>query len=569
MGIVALMALAAGLSAPAAAQRTLEIPRFDSRIIVDPDGSIDVTETIQVQFNGKWNGIYRKVPVKYRTPQGFNWTIRISLVSATDAEGQPLRTETSRQGHYLRYQIWVPGAEDARRTVVLRYRAENALRFFENHDELYWNVTGDEWDVALGMVSAEVVLPEGVTGLRATAFNGVLGATLTEAQVTPAANTVSVRMNRPLEFREGVTAVVGWDKGFVAAPTALDRATGFLLSNWPLAIPIVVLVGMLALWRSRGRDPERRPIAVQYEPPAGFSPAEAGTLTDEKVDMRDITATLVDLAVRGLLRIEQKEESALFGLIKTDDFAFHRLRPVSEWSSLPLHEQRLLEGIFKDGKSTVELSDLQNEFHTELGGIREAVLDRLMSKKVFRVRPDKTRIAWTVGGIAIGFLVIMGGSISAAYFSLTPIPAIIAGVLTAIIVITIGRLMPARTVSGTRALEQVLGFEEFLERVEKERYEAVKRTPELFERFLPYAMAFGVEQKWARAFEDLEMQPPTWYAGVHPTAFNAGSFSRSLSAMSTQAATTMASAPRTSSGSGFSGGGFSGGGGGGGGGGGF
>src|SRR5690606_17403981 len=217
----------------------------------------------------------------------------------------------------------------------------------------------------------------------------------------------------------------------------------------------------------------------------------------------------------------------------------------------------------------VELSDLQNEFHTELGGIREAVLDRLMSKKVFRVRPDKTRIAWTVGGIAIGFLVIMGGSISAAYFSLTPIPAIIAGVLTAIIVITIGRLMPARTVSGTRALEQVLGFEEFLERVEKERYEAVKRTPELFERFLPYAMAFGVEQKWARAFADLEMQPPTWYAGVHPTAFNAGSFSRSLSAMSTQAATTMTSAPRTSSGSGFSGGGFSGGGGGRGGGGGF
>jgi uncharacterized membrane protein len=560
--------LLAAAAAPARAQRSLEIPRFDSRVVVDPDGSIVVSETITARFHGKWNGIYRKVPVKYRTPQGFNWTIRISLLGATDLEGNALRTETSREGHYLRFQIWVPGAEDAERTIVLSYRATNALRFFENHDELYWNLTGDEWDVPLGLVSAEVHLPAGVTGVRATAFNGVLGAALTEAQVDASGPVVTIRMPRSLEFREGVTAVVGWDKGFVAEPTAVDRAAGFLLSNWPLIIPILAFLGMFGLWRSRGRDPERRPVAVRYEPPVDYTPAEAGSLTDEKVDMRDVTATLVDLAVRGYLRIEQTEESALFGLVKSEEYVFHRLRPETEWASLPLHEQRLLRGVFKKGDATVKLSDLKEEFYTELSGIRDAVLDRLMSKRVFRVRPDRTRNAWTVGGVAIGILVIAAGSMSAAYFSLTPLPAIIAGVLTAIVVIVFGRLMPARTVAGTRALEQVLGFEEFLERVEGERFRDVTLTPEMFERFLPWAMAFGVEQKWARAFDDVRMQPPTWYAGVHPSAFNASSFSRSLSSMSSQAATSMSSAPRTSSGSGFSGG-SSGGGGGGGGGGGF
>ena len=532
------------------------------------DGSIEVREAIEAQFTGQWNGIYRKVPVKYRTPQGFNWSIRLSLISATDGDGNALRTETSREGHYIKYKIWVPGAQDASRTVVLTYRAENGLRFFENHDELYWNVTGDEWDVPLGIVTAEILLPDGATGLRATAFNGVQGATLREAEVSTSASGVRIAMPRALEFREGVTAVVGWDKGLVAEPTATQRAAGFLGSNWPLALPLPVLVGMLALWRRSGRDPRRRPITVQYEPPEGMTPAEAGTLTDEKVDMRDITATLVDLAVRGFIRIEETEEKALFGLVKSDDFRFHLLRPLSEWGALALHEQRVLAGLFKGGEESVALSDLKDEFYTELDGIRAGIMQRLMGKGMFRVRPDSTRTGWTVAGLVLGFLIAMLGGMVSAALSLTPVPFIVAGLLVALIVVVIGRLMPARTESGTRALEQVLGFGEFLERVDRERYQMVARTPEVFERFLPYAMAFGVEKQWAKAFKDIYVQPPTWYSGVHPGGFNASSFSRSLSDMSTQAASTMSSSPRTSSGSGFSGG-SSGGGGGGGGGGGF
>ena len=560
------------LTAPQAlaAQRSLEIRRFDALIAVEADASIDVTETIEARFNGKWNGIYRKVPVKYRTPQGFNWSIRLELVSATDDQGNALRTETSRESHYVQYKIWIPGAEDATRTIALRYRARNALRFFDEHDELYWNVTGDEWDVSLGMVTAAITLPEGATGVRATAFNGVQGATLREAELTESASGIAIRMPRPLEFREGVTAVVGWDKGFVREPTRLDRAGGFLASNWPLGIPFAVLATMLAIWRRRGRDPRRRPVAVQYEPPADLTPAEAGTLTDERVDMRDITATVVDLAVRGFLKIEEVEKKELFGLVTSEDFRFHRLRPESEWSGLAPHERRILKGIFEDADDdgAVMLSDLRNEFYKELDGIRSGVMDRLMTKGMFRVRPDQTRTAWVVGGMIFGVLLAFGGSMVAAAFSLTPVPFLIAGALSAVIVMVIGWQMPARTEAGTRMLEQTLGFGEFLERVDRDRYENVKRTPEMFERFLPYAMAFGVEAKWAKAFRDIYVQPPGWYAGTHAGLFNATTFSRSLSSMSTQTAGAMSSSPRSSSGSGFSGG-SSGGGGGGGGGGGF
>ena len=565
-----ILALAIALAAarPAAAQRSLEIPGFHARVAVDPDGSIDVTETIRVRFNGKWNGIYRKVPVEYRTSRGFNWSIRVSLLSSTDDGGRELRTETAREGHFITYRIWVPGAEDADRTVVLRYRAQNALRFFDEHDELYWNVTGDEWDVALGLVSAEIVLPPGASGLRATAFNGPQGAALRDAAVDTAGSIVRIRMPRPLEFREGVTAVVGWNKGAVREPTGADRAAGFLASNWPLAIPIPILVAMLALWTRRGRDPRRRPIAVRYEPPADFTPAEAGTIVDEKVDMRDITATVIDLAVRGFLRIEEKEESSLFGLVRSEEFVFHRLRPASDWSGLAAHERRVLAGIFSGSDDEVALSDLKNEFYKKLDAIRKGVMERLMSKGVFRVRPDSTRSAWTSGGLLLGVLIAGVGARLSGSFSLTPLPFVIAGLLSALVVVGFGRLMPARTEAGTRRLEEVLGFEEFLERVDRERYENVERTPEMFERFLPYAMAFGVEAKWARAFKDIYVEPPTWYSGTNPGGFNAGSFSHSLSSMSTQTAGAMSSSPRSSSGSGFSGG-SSGGGGGGGGGGGF
>ena len=301
MALAALLLLLCILAPPAAAQRSLAIERFDAAIAVNRDGSVDVTETITAKFTGSWNGIYRTVPVEYHTPQGFNWTLRLELLGATGSDGQALEVDRERERHYVKYKIWVPGAEDATRAVVLRYRAKNGLRFFEDHDELYWNVTGDEWDVPIEVASARIELPAGATGVRAIAFNGAYGSTAQDADVVIDGTAVRVTMPKPLGFHEGLTAVVGWDKGLVAEPTDTDRALGFLASNWPLGIPVLVLLGMVGLWRRVGRDPSRLPVAVQYEVPGSLTPAEAGTLMDESADMRDITATVVDLAVRGSL----------------------------------------------------------------------------------------------------------------------------------------------------------------------------------------------------------------------------------------------------------------------------
>jgi uncharacterized membrane protein len=194
----------------------------------------------------------------------------------------------------------------------------------------------------------------------------------------------------------------------------------------------------------------------------------------------------------------------------------------------------------------------------------------LLGHGFYRARPDRVRAGWMVGGVALGLAIGFGGSALGAALLLTPVPFIVAGALVAVILLGFGAVMPARTEVGARALEQVLGFEEFLRRVESEQYKQVAiGHPEWFDRYLPFAMAFGVEKKWARAFEGIYTQSPTWYAGPSVTHFSASRFSSSLANLSTAASSTMASSPRSSSGSGFGGGGSSGGGGGGGGGGGF
>lgn len=568
-GIGLLIAALAVLTTPAAAQRAIIITDFGARIVVNKDASVDVTETITARFNGQWNGIYRTVPVQYHTLQGLNWSIRLSDISATTPDGEALRVEHQREGHYEKVKIWVPGAQDASRTIALHYKAANALRYFDDHDELYWNITGDEWDVAIGAVSAEIVLPDAVEGVRATSYNGVFGSRSQDATVTVDGHVVRVSMPKTLGFHEGVTAVVGWNPGVVTRPTATEKARNFLADNLPLLIPLPIFFGMAFLWWKRGRDPSKRPITVQYEPPTDVTPAEAGVMIDERVDPRDVTATLVDLAVKGHIRIEETEEAHLFGLFSSTEYVFHKLRP-AEPAPLQRHELLMLDGLFENvGVDRVELSELQNKFYRNLAGIRQAITRRLVEKGRFTADPAAVRSRWRTGAIVLTFLIIALGGTVGAKLGFTPLPFFIAALLSGLIVGIFGHLMPARTEQGTRSLEQVLGFQEFLARVDKEHYARVVKTPEMFEKFLPYAMAFGVERNWARAFRGILREPPRWYSGGRFSTFDANVFTSRMSALSSSAGNTMSSSPRSSGGSGFGGGGSSGGGGGGGGGGGF
>ena len=562
--------LVVALAALPAAARELVIQNFDVQIVVQPDATIEVTEIILARFTGAWNGIYRTIPVHYVTQQGFNYTLFLDPLGVTDDNGSPLKHEITNQGNYRKFKIWVPGAHDTTRTVILRYRVLNGLGFFEDHDELYWNITGNEWEVPIEHATARIELPAGASGIRTLVFTGGYGSREHDADVETQGNVIQVRMRRALAFHEGLTGVVGWDKGIVHEPGTVAKAMLFLRSNWLFGLPIVVFFLMFWLWFTRGRDPRRRPISVQYEPPAGLSPGEAGTLVDNEAAMRDITATVVDLAVHGYLVIEQKDNSELLGLIHHREYVFHMQKPPAEWNNVKPHELEILNALFEDGsRDSVKLSELQNHFYTHLPTIRDRIFDALMADHYYLHRPDKVRRAYVSGGFVIGFGMVWAGAFLSGVLHTSALTVILAGILTGAIICCFGWFMPARTIEGERTLEGVLGFEDFLGRVEEDRFERVVKTPEMFEKFLPFAMALGVEKKWVHAFADIYRQPPNWYRGPYGTNFQPVYFVNDLDVMSNQAGTAFASSPRSAGGSGFGGGGFSGGGGGGGGGGGF
>ncbi len=527
----------------------------------------------------------------------------MDLTGITDGSGEPLRYEASSQGQWTRrFQVWIPGAEDATRTLVIRYVVHNAIRFFREGsdpgplDELYWNATGNEWEIPIEEARVRIVLPEGVAPTQSAGYTGVSGSTEQAVRIITRGDTVSFTATRSLAPGEGLTVAVGWPPGAVAGPSPISGITREAGRLGPLALPFLAFFLALGKWRQKGRDPKARAITVQYEPPERLSPAEVGTLVDHKAEMHDITATLVDLAVRGFVHIQQVEKKRL-GIFSHTEYVFHLKKPEEAWSGLATHEERYLTALFKhaapegsgglkrrcsapprtrrttgDGAgggptyATVELSDLKNKFYKDLKDIRTALYEELVGKGHYDRDPETVKGAWVAGGIVLLLAGVVGGlwiKDSGALPFLDPLTLGVGFGLSGLVFFAFAQVMPARTEKGARAREWALGFKEFLERVEEPRYKRMITSPEMFERFLSYAMAFKVESKWAKAFEDMYAEPPRWYSGPHGGTFHASSFTHDLTAMSTAASSTMSSSPSGSGGGGSSGGGSGGGGGGG------
>ncbi len=572
LGLLAIcLAVFLAVSPAFAAVRQLVIQHFDDEVVVSEDGTMDVIETIEARFSGEnWHGLYRMIPTEYTNDAGLNYSLLIDHITVTDSDGHSLKYEQSREGRYTKFKIYISNADDSTHTVMLHYRVLDAIRFFEDHDELYWSVTGNDWEVPIEFASAHLGLPAGVTGLHAVAYTGATGSRAQDAVVEVHDNFVDIHTTRPLSFHQGLTAVVGFDKNFVHELSGAAKFMQFLRSNTPLLIPIGVFFVMFWLWWTRGRGPEHQAIAVQYEPPDKLTPGECGTLVDNEAAMRDITATLVDLAVKGYLTIEQRDESHLLGLSHSKEYIFHLKKSPAEWASARAHEQQMLAALFGNGAITdVKLSDLQNHFYTQVPGIRDSIFEALMTDNYYLHRPDTVRQGYIGAGLAIGFLTVAGNVFLARATGIASATWVIAGIATGLVICGFGYFMSARTVTGQRALEKVLGFEDFLGRTQKDQIDRLQTTPELFEKYLPYAMALHVEKKWVQVFSGITMQPPSWYQGSYGSGFMPYLLVNDLNMMSTQAGTTMASSPRSSGGSGFGGGGMSGGGFGGGGGGGF
>jgi hypothetical protein len=297
------LALLTALAAPASAQgRSFAIDRFAVTLEVTADGILNVREAITFDFKGSHQGIFRTIPVRYER-RGFEFALRIDRVHAFDERVTPLRTEVSRLGRAIHVKVSVPGAVNTTRTIILTYRARRALMEVDGHDELYWNVTGSEWDVPIRQAEAVVSSPASVPldQIQAIAYTGpaaTAGADYTEDR---ADTYLTFRTTRPLRAREGLTVAVGWPPGAIRGPSAARRALWWLGDNWPFALPLLTIAGALIVWQVHERHPGgARTIKPEYAPPEGLGPAAGGALVTERAEPRDVVATLVDLAVRGL-----------------------------------------------------------------------------------------------------------------------------------------------------------------------------------------------------------------------------------------------------------------------------
>lgn len=587
---VPLLALAGG----ARAQDTgWTITDFHADYVVHPDGSLGVIERIVVDFDGlERHGIYRTIPVVYKRQVSTDapmsaGRVRFSLDvrAVTDGSGSPLPYEVS---GFQNKEIRIGDPDrtvSGRQTYVIDYALSGGLGFFEEFDELYWQVTGTHWPVPIAHASATVILPPESAVAFADSFpwqarcyaggpESTSDAGCTAEVVAP--GTYRFETTAPLASGEGLTLAAGWPKGVVPPPPITQRAQVGLLTWGPFGIPFAFLAGLFLWWRRRGKEPPIGSVAPQWRPSDELRPGTAGALADQRADMDDVIATILDLAVRGFVRIVEVPPEIPFGVDpdtlagkilggvtgRKQDWELVRLKPAEE-SALREFERLTLDGFF-EGATTRRLSDLKNDFYKRLPGIKDALYRELVARKLFARSPSKTRTIWmvlgalvTVAGVALGILALAFG-----YWVVLP-----AMIVSGALVFLFGWHMPAMTATGARVRREVEGLEEYIRRAEKQEIEfrdAPERTPELFSTLLPYAVALDVSDLWVRQFDGLLTEPPTWYAGSM-NGFSAGGFHQSLASFQSAAATTLQSAPGGSSGSG--GGGSVGGGGGGGGGG--
>jgi uncharacterized membrane protein len=564
--VLAVLLLA--LSSLAGWTRSYHISRFNSTIHVEEDGSARIEEQITFVFSGEYHGIYRDIPVDYPGPSGSNYTLFIKVLSVTDESGDKLKVEKKNSGGFLHLKIYVPGATDATRSVNIEYFVANGTRFFEDHDEFYWNVTGNDWPVPIEQASATIYFPAETSGkLRAQAFEGIYGSAQ-HASASVTGPSASVETSGALPMRGGLTADVYIEKGVLHQPGTLARLFRFVRSNPVLTLPLWAFAVMFPMWWLKGRDPDPGiSVAPMYEPPEKMGPAEVGTLIDGSVDPRDITSVLVDMAVRGYVKIVETQHKGF--LSSTKDYEFHLVKNRDQWNDLTDYERAMLDNVFSGGQVTL-LSSLRNNFYTALPMIKSEIMSALKSKGMYTVDPDSANGYWGMGLLLVALPYAAFQVLGMADF-LNSVPiAIVSGLVALAIIIIIGMQLTATSLKGARTQVQIKGFQEFMNRVDADRLK--RMPPDTFEKFLPYAMALGVEHQWAKAFEGIVQNPPSWYQSYGGQPFTTFYFINSLGSMTQTASSTFVSAPRASSsgsgwsggggGGGFSGGGFGGGGGG-------
>lgn len=629
-----------------AQEKSLVWERFDVDIVVNKDGSLDVQEHQTIRFTqGSFTSGYRDIPVT-----NFDYLDQWAI---TDDQGNTyVRRDGSREPYTFSVEesgrqyviLWYfPETRNTSATYTLRYRVHNGLRFYEGGDQVWWKaIYGDRaFPVLAGRV--RVVVPDGAQISEWAAYVNEMDArNYATASVVEGNQAVIFDLTRRLDSGQEFEVRVQFTHGVVdgVAPAWQQRADEQAMQReaelayrqrWgPIAslgfgaLGILLALGgpagLYALWYRLGRDKPVEMVADYLpEPPDELPPGAAGVLLDETVDMQDIVATLVDLAQRKVISITEEKQEGFLRM--GHDFIYRKER---DDAPLQPYEQSLLNAFF-GARDEVRLSDLKNKFYTHVPVIKQAMYDAVVKAGLFPRNPETVRTLYMVLGVLglVGAVIVAIG-MGAAFADLTPagvLPGVGLGV-TAIGLMVLSRVMPRKTDQGAEVAARWEAFKRYLQNID--RYTDLEQQKAIWDRWLPYAIAFGIDRSYIRKFEAVDAPAPGWYipspdlygpyrrryygrpwvAGMPPggeggSSSGSGegggglggglgdmsrgmggslaSMSAGLGAMLNSASTTFTSRPAETSsrggwsggGGGFSGGGFSGGGGGGGGGGGF
>jgi len=542
------------------------IRSFDSSMQVSKDGLIDITETINMDFESAYrHGIYRMIPVRYKRYNN-TYTTPLRVLSVT-CDGEPAKYDVSDQDNDINIKIGDPQSTiSGAHKYSIHYTVRRAINFLDkNEPEIYWNVTGNEWPFTIESMQTHVALPSGVdySSLRTATFVGTTGSQTPGEPAEVTSGAVTFKADN-LEPGSGFTFAIKLPEGSIAKPSVMGDLIWLLCDWWPAFVfPGLTFALMYSFWWYSGRDPASSKIAgIEWSPPKDFSPAEVGTLVDEHCDMSDIVSTIIDLAARGYLKIKELEPTSV--LFSSKDYRFTKLR---EGNDLKQHEQLVFNGLFAEQGigATATLADLKYKFSAHLPAIRDAVYSSLTTQRYFTENPDRIRKLYYAICAILGFIGIV------VLIEAEGLSWGIGMMAAALFVGIFARRMPAKTMAGVQACRECLGFKRFVHKAEKDRIRVLaKEDPTIFGRLLPFAMVLGAADLWAARFHDLLVQPPNWYEpyGWGPNyVFSPTIFVNDLgSGMQAMDHTLSAVESAESGGSGFSGGGSGGGFGGGGGG---
>ena len=601
-----------GANATFAQSKSVVVPSRNGDVTIQTDGSMDFDEEWNVQFiGGPFTFAYRCIQ-QGKYDRISNWGVRQNGVEFT-------QSSSGRAGTYQLYtendqdciKWYFSPVSNATRTFDLRYKILGGLRIYDGGDQFFWNFIESDRQYPINNSQVTLHIPGNSSPdqIKASAAEN-LSENVSQARVVNGNTVVFTGKNFTAgdlwtlraQFPHGI--VNAKPSAWQSASDARDAVAPFV-NFGALLLSMAALIGgslgLYLLWYSRGRDKPTGIVAEYYpNPPSDDPPGVAGVLLDERADMQDIVATIVDLARRGVLRMIEKSEPGFMGIGTKRDFTFER---VGAETGLRDYEETLVRKIFGSDDS-IELDDLKQKFYKYLPEIKKEMYAEVVREGYYKSSPQDARTRYSVLGVA-GLVVLgcIGFTVFGALIDISPLavcPLVAFGML-GIALIIMGQFMPRRTDAGATAKAKWEAFKRYLANIEK--YTNVAEAKDQFDKYLPYAIAFGLEHSWVNKFAAVDTPAPPWYypyGGYYgPRPYHGGTLSssgapsssgggqmpslneasaagfRGLNSMSdglfsmlTTTSTVFASAPQSSGGGGGGwsggGGGFGGGGGGGG-----